>query len=440
MTNVRQSTLTICVILLLIFIPLGTLAGSKLDFDDVLQAALRHSYDVRASTLDIGISESSHRQTRSLYYPELSARLNSQYVKDLTGGTPQVTAVGTTVLLQNTMYQNSLSLNAAYNLYDFGARENRILITDRDIEAKRAVHAQSVRDAKLKVLEIYRDLLLVSMELKSKKELLSLYKELSLAKERLFTAGRILKVEMVEEAIKVVKTVDAIDNLKLKLINALQDLSFHTGDKYDADNLEVSGFKDQAEETTAPFDVQKSPEFRIYDLEIEKKKAELEILRKERFPQFSLYSNYILYGQDQDKLDASMGDLRSRNFFIGLMASMPLFDGFKNSAQVEKARLEMERLKVEKEKKLAELINRYDKLQESKRFLVTGLKNQEEIMAKVDDNLSMVWRLAGQKVAEYAELLARKIETALQKHELARTAALKTAALVELQILSEVQQ
>jgi outer membrane protein len=439
MTNVRKTLLTICAILLLLT-PFGALAGPKLDFEDVLQAALRHAYDVRTTALDIGISESSLRHTRSLLYPELSARLNSQYVKDLTGGTPQVTAVGTTVLLQNTMYQNSLSLNAAYNLYDFGARENRILIADRDIEAKRAIHAQSVRDTKLKVLELYRDLLLLSMELKSKKEMLSLYKELSLSKERLFTAGKILKVEMVEEAIKVVKTVDAIDNLKLKLINTLQDLSFHTGDTYDADNMEVSGFREQAEETATPFDVQKSPEFRIYDLEIEKKKAELEILRKERFPQFSLYSNYILYGQDQDKLDASMGDLRSRNFFIGLMASMSLFDGFKNRAQVEKVRLEMERLKVEKEKKLAELMNRHDKLQESKRFLVTGLKNQEEIMAKVDENLSMVWRLAEQKVAEYAEFLARKIETALQKHELARTAALKTAALVELQILSEVQE
>jgi outer membrane protein TolC len=432
--------LWLALLLYLLFLPSGTLGGEKLDYEDVVKEAITHSYDIRMSVLDINISQSVLRQTKSLYYPELNTRFNSQYVKDLTGGTPQVTAIGSTILLQNTMYQNSLSVNASYNLYDFGSRGNRVQIADKDIQAKRAVYVQSMRDTKLKVLEVYRDLLLLSMELKSKKELLSLYKDLSLTKERLFVAGKILRVEMVEEAIKVVKTVDAIDNLKLKFISTLQDLSFYTGSKYDADSLEMAGFSEVEAATATPFDVEKSPEFKVYELEMEKKKAEIEVLRKERFPQFSLYSNYIFYGQDQATLNTSMGALSARNFFVGMMASMPLFDGFKNSARIEKAKLEMERLKVEKEKRLAELTTRYEKMRETRNFLVVGLKNQQEIAAKVNDNLSMVQRLTEQQIAEYADLLARKIEMALHRYELARTAVMKTASVMELMILSEAQE
>jgi outer membrane protein len=427
-------------LLLIILATPSVHGGTTLEFGDVINAALKHSYDVRTSTIDVGISRSMLRQTRSLYFPELNTRFNSQYVKDLTGGTQQVTAIGTTILLQNTMYQSSVSLNASYNLYDFGARENRMVVADKDILAKQAVLRQSVRDTKLKVLEVYRDLLLLSMELNSKKELLTLYKDLSLTKERLFKAGNIRKIEMVEDAIKVVKTIDAMDNLKLKLISSLQDLAFYTGSRYDADSIKISRFR-EPEGTLAPkLDLEKSPEWRIYELEIEKKKAEIEILKRERLPQLSLYSNYIYYGQDQDSLNTSLGALGARNFYVGMTASMPLFDGFKNSAQIDKATLEKERLKIEKEKKLAELTSRHEKLTQIRNYYTAGLTYQEEIMARVDENLSMVRRLTDEKVAEYAELLTRRIEAAIEQYELQKTQVMKTAAAVELRILSEVQE
>jgi len=419
-------------------IPLQVFGELRLDFNGTMKAALKHSFDIRLSALDIGISRTGYQQAKALYFPEFNARFNSQYVRDLTGGTPQVTAVGTTILLQNTVYQSSLSMNASINLYDFGSREMKVSIAEKDVRVKQAAYTQVLRDTKLRVLEIYRDLLLSAMELKSKKELLSLYKELSLTKERLFLAGKILKLEMMDEAIKVVKTLDALDNLKLKFINILQDLSFVTGKTYASEGLEVEDFRDQEIIFDSQFDIRNSPEFRIYELEIQKKTAELESIKRERYlPQFSFYSNYIFYGENKNYLDASLGDMQSRNFFLGVQATLPLFDGFKSSAQIEKAKIEIERLKIERQKKLAELSTRYDKLKETKAYFLTGLQNQEELTGKVENNLSMMGRLAENQVAEYADWINRKIEMNTQKFELNKTITLKKAAAIELRILSE---
>jgi outer membrane protein TolC len=420
------------------FVPIKAIAELRLNFPEVVHAALNHAFDIRLSALDIGISRTAHQQAKAAYYPELSTRFNSQYVRDLTGGTPQVTAVGTTILLQNTIYQSSLSMNANVNLYDFGSRELKVMIAEKDIQVKQVVYAQALRDTKLRVLEIYRDLLLTSRELKSKKALLDLYKELVLTKERLFLAGKILKIEMMDEAIKVVKTLDALDNLKLKITNILEDLSLSTGIKYAAEGLEVEDFRDQETIIENRFDIKKSPEFRMYELEIEKKTAELESIKRDRYlPQFSFYSNYIFYGEDKKYIDASLGGMQSRNFFLGVQATLPLFDGFRSSAQIEKAKIEIVRLKVEKEKKLTQLMSRYDKLEEVKKYYLTGIKNQDDLTAKVSGNLFMMGRLTAQQIAEHPDWLNRKIEMNLQQLELDKMTTLKKAADIELRLLSE---
>jgi outer membrane protein TolC len=431
-------TIRISLLLLFALAPLTYFAASTLDFASILQATLRHSHDIRMSALDIDISRSSLKEARSAYFPTLSTRFNSQYTKDLTNTTsPQVTAIGETILVQNTFYQNSLSLNAALNLYDFGRREDRVLIAAKDIPLKEAVHAQSIRDTKIKALETYRDLLVLTTDLASKRHLLLLHKEVAIHREKLYHAGLTSKIDVSDDAIKVVKLIDEIDSLTLKVTSTLNDLSLLTGERYEPEGLEVTPFKEEEDmNDPAGFTLAASPEHTIYDLALKKKKAEINALKKEVFyPQFSLYSTYIYYGQDQDNYSGAYGDMRARNFYVGLAATIPLFDGFKNSAQIEKARTEMKRLKVEKEKKLAELANRYEKLHEQRRVLKKILGNQQEIMTKTEEGTQMTSRLAERKIVEYIDLLKRKIEATIQTHELTRARITKTAAALALRML-----
>jgi outer membrane protein len=426
----------LCVFTILVLVPASGFTGSTLDFESAIQAAVRHSYDVRMSLLDVGISRSGLREIRALYFPELSARFNSQHVQDMTSGVQQVTAVGTTIIVRNTLYQDSLSLNAQWSLYDFGARENRVLAAATDIPLKEAVHRQSIRDTKLKVLEIYRDLLLAANELKTKRQVLPLYKELSLTRERLYAAGLASRIEMGDEAIKVVRIVDALETLQARFVSGLKDLSYYTGHDYPTEGVEIASL---TENKAGPgFDVSRTPEHRIYELAIQKKQAEIGVIRKQLlFPQFSLYSNYILYGQNSGSYALAFRDVGPVNLYVGLMATVLFFDGFKNSAQVERARQELDRLKVERDKKLQDLITRHEKLKEEARLRAKGLENQADVEAKTQDNLTMVSRLTDEKVAEYIEFLNRKIELLTQRWEVEKSSVLKAAALREMEILSE---
>lgn len=422
--------------LLLLLIPVGGLAASNLSFNEVVEKAVKNTYDVRIAGVDIKISSVMREEALSLYYPSLSGRWNSEYVKDLANDASGITAVGNTVFGESTMYRNSFSLNASFGLYDFGTREMKVLAAGKNIEAKKTGLAQSVRDVKLKTAEIYTDLLLVSREMETKKELLDLYKDLALTKERLFFAGKIPKTDMVDEALKVVKTVDAIAGLRLKLKKSLEDLSVYTGEKYDGENIQLADLP-EADFPKAEFKTEQLPEFKIYDLEIGKKEAELEILKNDRYPRFDFYSSYVWYGKDGSDYGRSIDEMESRNYLVGISATIPLFDGFKTSSQIQKAKLEIERLRLEKGKGIAEVMNRRTKLEETSRSLAEELKNRQEIVAGTEENLSMVSRLTAQKAAEYAELLNRKIELVHEKWEITRTKITQRSALLELQIFSE---
>ncbi|MCX5805958.1 MAG: TolC family protein [Proteobacteria bacterium] len=417
--------------------PFHIFAAQTLDLEGVTERALKNAHEVKLSGIDIDISQAMKKRAYSLYYPTLSARWNSEYAKDLSGGTPQVTVVGDTIIGDNTKYQSSLSLAASYTLFDFGSTGRKVLIAKKDVDAKRTVFIQQVRDIKIRVLNLYTDLLIVSKELEAKMELLSLYKELSLTKERLYSAGTISKIEVVDEALKAVKTLDAIDNLKLRLKALLQDLSFYTGDSYDADSLRIQEFQGHNEDYANDFNAEKSPEFKIYGLEIEKKKAELDILKREQLPQFGLYSRYVWYGQDRDNYDTSVKDLRERNYYVGISATMPIFEGFKRSADMEKTALEIDRLKIEKQKKLAELANRHAKLDETRRMYMKGIETQKDMLSKVEEKLFMTGRLTEQKVIDWIDLLNQRIELVNQRFELVKAISTKVSTIKELQILSE---
>ena len=58
--------------------------------------------------------------------------------------------------------------------------------------------------------------------------------------------------------------------------------------------------------------IENSPEFKIYDAEIEKKKRELLITKKQNLPQFSFSTNYYLYGSDQSSFKDSWEDFGQR--------------------------------------------------------------------------------------------------------------------------------
>ena len=408
-----------------------------LDYDEITQKAIRHAHDISMSALDVKISQAEYRRALALYWPTISTRWNTEYVKDLTDGTSKFTSVGNTVLVQNTMYQSSFMFIGSYNLFDFGATSKKVLIANKDVDKRKVLYMQSVRDVKVKVLNAYTDLLTSYEEFIAKKELLTLHKELALTKKRLYEAGRISKIEMTDDALRAVKMIDDVDTLKLKFTTLLEDLSFFTGESYDSERLEMSGFKGDEGALTNTFKPENTPESKAYDLEIEKKKAEVQVLRRSLFPQFAAYSNYIWYASNPHEADTSAQYIKPRNFIVGVSITLPLFEGFKSNAEIAKAKVELDRLKVEKSRKLAELSNRYAKLSETRKTYIGSIANHKDMLMKVEENLGMAQRLTSQQVMEWVDFLTRKIDLVNQKFELTKTMIAKISTIKEIQILSE---
>ena len=84
------------------------------------------------------------------------------------------------------------------------------------------------------------------------------------------------------------------------------------------------------------FDPYLTDESRYYDLEIDKKKSELSILKRQLFPSFRFYTGYSLYGQNPNNYYSSVQNIGQRSLVIGVSSQYVFFDGFKNRANREK--------------------------------------------------------------------------------------------------------
>ncbi len=431
---------TACAALILLLVSTASAyETTDLDFVTVLQKAVKNSYELKISDATIDISKAALKETKSLYYPKMTAQFNSEYLKDLTDvddGTTEF--VGESAIVSGTKFQNSFSLKLTYDLYDFGIRENRLLIAKKDIALNRFMHSQNLKDLKVKVLELYTDTLLTYKELKTNKKALPFYRELFHIQERLNKAGKIAKTAVADEAIRVARTIDNIDSLRMKLKETLEAISFYTLESYDVDDVVMTGFAGDQSGEVRDMDYKKSPEYRAYELAIENKKTEIKNVKKERFPKFSIYSSYRLYGMNSEKYFESLDDLSQTNYSVGFFATILLFDGFRNSARVEKIKYEIKRLELSKNERMAEVNNEYKILRDKAVFNKVLLDNRKELTARIDDKLSMVERLSAQQISDRSALLNQKIELIHQGAELEKTLVIGLSTLKKLNILSEV--
>jgi outer membrane protein TolC len=343
---------------------------------------------------------------------------------------------GTLNTRDDTMYRNELLLDATYNIFDFGVKRRRVWIAERDIDVKRMAHKQSIRDIKLKTLSLYADLLAVLREVETKKQILVLYKEVSMVKERLYNSGKISKVELIDEAMKVVKAVDEIDTLKLKIKTISQDISFYTGECYETEGLILKDLDEPVTSGPDSFDFEGTTESRIYALEVKKKQIEIEILRRERYPHLDLNANYARYIDRDNKFSALQDNIRE-NFYMGISVAAILFEGFKSHADIKRANLEFEKLKIERDRKHAELSARYAKLSRAKQTYTFSIANQKEALEKVTAKLDMLEELFGQKLIEWTDLLYQKIEFLNQQLDFTKAIIARVATTKELELLTD---
>lgn len=426
-----------------------------LTYRNTLKQAVDNSFDLKMSSLDVDISRADLKAARADLYPTLYTQVNSEYNNGL-GNTSNINYVGNTVVSSYTQYRNLASLGLSYNLFDFGAIGKKVLIAKKDVDQKKVMLDLQKKDLKLKVLDLYTKTLQSSDEIKTKSEVLKVYEEMFKAKERLFQAGVNDKISVMDEAVKIARTQDDIHNSKLELKNALNDLSAYTLQKYNTDNLEVLDFEELniqlnivpinnfeplkakvvEDNLDLSFNPEKSLESKYYDLEIEKKKAELEMYKRQRLPSFKFYTNYLMYGQDPNNYFSSYSDFKQTSLAFGVSGSFAFFDGFKNKASKEKATLEIKKLQLEKEKKLTEIKTEYEKSYASYQTYTEELTIKKDLLSKVKDKLEALDRMYKNGLIERNDLLTAKADLLSQEFDLQKNIVNISSKIKEIEIMA----
>ncbi len=404
--------------------------AETIDWQSTRNQIMANAYEAKLSLVDIDISKTQIMNARSEYFPKIYLYAYNEYNKALGNDFNQTTYIGNEIIYGDNIYQNAVVLGLNYNLWDFGIRGDNLKIAKKDNAAKQAAYFKSMRDIELSAVELYAKALKEYKEILVKTEILEIQKELYSVKSRLNQAGRIDKTKAAAENIKIVELENYIDKLKNEYSKTLKDLTYYSQKEYKEDDI-LADFKIDEEdnfvtvnnilmagvEETSFFNIEESPEYKIYEAEIEKKNRELAIAKKKNLPQFTFSTNYYLYGSDLSSYSHSYDNFGQRGLKFRLTTYLPIFDGLKNKSERDKLKLEIIRLEIEKEQKLADLKRNFQKIKTDADYSKRQLINNKKMLDLVESNISMLDRLDENKLIDKESYLNEKIKLLTQKFE-----------------------
>ena len=420
-----------------------------IDWNSTLNKVFENAYETQLSKVDIDISKTQIMNARSEYFPKIYMYAYNEYNKALGNDFNQTTYIGNEIIYGDNIYQNAIAFGLNYNLWDFGIRGDNLKIAKKDNISKQAAYYKSLRDIELAAIELYAKALTEYKEILVKTEILGIQKELHSIKSRLNVAGKVDKTKEVSENIKIVELENYLDKLQNDYLKTLEDLTYYTGKKYSKDDV-LSDFVIEEEnfvpvnnvlkasvEQTDLFNIEESPEFKIYEAEIEKKKRELAIAKKKNLPQFTFSTNYYLYGADPSSYSHSYDNFGQRGLKFRLTTYLPIFDGLKNKSERDKLSLEIIRLEIEKEQKLADLKRNFEKIKMDSDFSKRQLANNKKMLELVDSNISMLNRLDENKLIDKESYLNEKMKLLTQKFEVQSSQIADYTASYKLNVMSK---
>lgn len=195
--------------------------ATEISYRDTLKAAIDNSFDLKMSQAEIGISRAQLKSVRADWYPTLSLQFNTEYNKDLTDGKGTYAYAGNTMITPFTQFRDMLYLTLSYNLLDFGIQGKKVHIAKQELKQKEISYNMQLKDLKLKILDLYTKAQQYSNSITTKTEILKLYENIFTNKERMFSAGINNKLTVMDEAVKIARTKNDIENSRIELQHTL---------------------------------------------------------------------------------------------------------------------------------------------------------------------------------------------------------------------------
>ena len=334
---------------------------------------------ILSSKLQTLLANEEINAAKSSLYPRLSLSANSEYSKKYANARNNY--INDESLVSSTGFASSVSLKLNYELYKFGANALNIDAAGYKKQSLSYKECVTLNEAKLRLLELYYNLLDSKDKLNSYSNLKQINKEIYETSKRLYENGDHTKTAMTNSAIRLVEIEDNIASLNKQIKNLLSEISSlsgediymedeimpfsseDTGDKFNQTSVSLkrANQTSQAGETSQTKSLNQAPSISPQTLNLApgslissalppfeqtseakelnalilSKQSALESKKKEYYPAFYLYAKYDFYGDDRDNFRRSWDDTQRNGYRIGLSMVYNLFDGFNREASIE---------------------------------------------------------------------------------------------------------
>ena len=412
---------------------------------------------ILSSKLQTMLANEEINAAKSSLYPRLSLSANSEYSKKYAN--TRNNYINDESLVSSTGFASSVSLKLNYELYKFGANALNIDAAAYKKQSLSYKECVTLNEAKLRLLELYYNLLDSKDKLNSYNNLKQINKEIYETSKRLYENGDHTKTAMTNSAIRLVEIEDNIASLNKQIKNLLSEISNLSGediyiddeimpfssedigDKFNqtsvslkrANQTNQAGETNQTNQTKslkqapsispqtlnlAPGSLISSPlpafeqtsEAKELNALILSKQSALESKKKDYYPAFYLYAKYDFYGDDRDSFRRSWDDTQRNGYRIGLSMVYNLFDGFNREASIESASIE---LLLAKEQ-FNEAKRRYEKetrnINDDLRSNLEKLKTTSELTSYSKELLGMQERLNLNSQSDKLSVLESKVK------------------------------
>lgn len=330
-------------VIIFIYFLLQTPTLYGINFNELVNHTYLNSNELQHKYLDIDIAQEDLNIVVSELYPILNIGYNLEKTNSLDDEHNTNTSIDGNNISNETLKKSYSYININYNLYSFGRVSQKIEVQKQNKESKKYEYCIGFQELILELLKNYYEARTATEKLKIIDDILKQKNEIYLYNNRLFHLGEIDKTSVLNASLDVVTTY----NKKLEHSQILNESLFNILriSKTDLSNKILEPLQSTINNENIEF--YKTEKSFLLQTKIKMKQAELSFLNKEFLPNVNLYAKYDMYGYDERSYTEAFDNMNSNSYKMGLNISWNIFNGFKTTAQKQKAKLELKKLQHE---------------------------------------------------------------------------------------------
>jgi Outer membrane protein len=319
-----------------------------LDYGNVVTDSISYSASLRVKMQDVLISDAEYRSNFAGLYPEINISGRSERYENLDHrNSTFINTIGNEVVGgSESSWRSALSLSGQYYISHWYKKRYEARYYEKLRDS--SIHECEMAEKKMiqEVTDIFRSIAEGKIKIKYANEILSRLKEISRLKKEAFAIGQFSYEDVLKAETDALSMEKDITSIRKDLKESFEKLSNYTGKSYSEDmeivTLLHNGQSSIADETRV---VVGTPEYKARQKELEAIRFKEKSVANNFLPDISIYARYDLYNSSPNSMDASFNDVRPTDYSVGILISLPLFDGGVRKWEREKTLHEIKKSK-----------------------------------------------------------------------------------------------